>query len=202
MKNLAKAILVCMVVGVFPLAYPDTASLPKSIADQLPKGYSLMAAQSGDINNDKLLDYVVVVHNKEEKEISRRTGKTPRRPLLVFTQRADKTFDLLARNDYVVYAIDEGGQCDPFLDSGEGITIKGGYFTVENGVACGAHWTDYITFKYSESLKDLVFHKRIYENWVLNTSRDPNADALVLGGREVVTGKRNAPILLKNYRPD
>lgn len=201
MANLGKIAIYCMTVCMCNLAYSGTPPLPKNIIDQLPKGYSLMAVQAGDLNNDKLTDYVVVVHKDNEEEISRRTGKAHRRPLLVFTQRPDNTFSLLARNDHVVYAIDEGGQCDPFMDSGDGITIKGAYFTVENGVACGAHWSDYITFKYSESLKNLVFHKQIHENWVLNSSQDPSADALVLGNRKVTTNKQSAPVLLKDYKP-
>ncbi len=101
-----------------------------------------------------------------------------------------------------MYTVDEGGQCDPFLDSGEGIAIKGGFFTVENGVACGAHWTDYITFKYSETLKTWIFHKRIYENWLMNNSRKPNADALVLSTRKVTSGKQNSPLLFRDYKRD
>lgn len=86
-------------------------------------------------------------------------------------------------------------------NGGDGITVKGSYFTVENEVACGAHWTNYITFKYSEPLKNVVFHKRIYENWVMNTSQKPNAEALVLGNRKVTTSEPNAPVLLKDYQP-
>ena len=161
-----------------------------------------MVAQPADFNSDKLTDYVIVLHKEDEEEISQKTGKAPRRPLLVFMQKPDRTFELLARNDNIVFAVDGGGQCDPFMDSGEeGIAVKGSYFTVQNEVACGAHWTDYITFKYSEQLKDLVFHKRIYENWTMNTSQKPNAEALVLSNSKITTSKKNAPVLLKNFQP-
>jgi len=191
-----------MMVCVCCLAHSEAPTLPKNIAEQLPKEYSLMAMQSGDLNSDKLIDYVVIVHKEDEKNIYQRTEQAPRRPLLVFTQKSDATFVLSARNDYVVYTVDEGGQCDPFLDSGEGIAIKRGFFTVENGVACGAHWTDYITFKYSETLKTWIFHKRIYEDWVMNNSRKPNADALVLRTRKVTSGKQDSPLLLRDYKRD
>jgi hypothetical protein len=177
-------------------------ALPKRVIEQLPKGYTVLAFQGGDLNNDKLVDYVVVVRKENEAAASQRTGVSPRRPLLVFLQNSDKTFSLSGRNDLVVFAINEGGQCDPFLDSGSGITIKGAYFTVENGVACGAHWTDYITFKYSRAMNNLIFHRRIRENWVLNMSQTPNADALVLKSRKVEAGRKDAPILLKDYKPD
>ena len=184
------------------LSYSSPVSLPSNVISKIPNGYSVMTFQAADLNKDNLVDYVVVVHKENEEEILQKSGKAPRRPLLVFTQEPDKTFNISARNDNVVYAINEGGQCDPFMDSGNGITLKGTYFTVENGVACGAHWTDYITFKYSNLLKSFIFHKRIFENWVLNDSEDPNAGALILGARKVTTGKKDAPILLKDYTPE
>lgn len=189
-------------LGVHTFAHSETASLPKNIADQLPKGYSVMTIQSGDLNNDKLIDYIVVLHKEDEGKIFQRTEKAPRRPLLIFIQKSDHTFAMSARNEYVVYTIDAGGQCDPFLDSGDGITINGVFFTVENGVACGDHWSDYITFKYSDTLKNWIFHKRIYENWVMNSGRKPNDDALVLGARKVTLGKQGKPVLFPDYRPD
>ncbi len=51
------------------------------------------------------------------------------------------------------------------------------------------------------SLKDWVFHKRIFENWVLNESQDPDAEALVLDVHEVTTAKREAPVRFEAYRP-
>jgi hypothetical protein len=202
LNRFGRAIVYSTIVCATTRTYPSPVSLPSNINSQIPIGYNILTVQAADINKDKLIDYVIVIHKRDEAEISQRLGKAPRRPLLVFTQEPDKTFSLSARNDNVVYAIDEGGQCDPFMDSGNGIAIKGTYFTVENGVACGAHWTDYITFKFSGSLKNFIFHKRSYENWILNNSGDPNADALVLEKRKVTTGKRNAPILLKDYKPD
>jgi hypothetical protein len=192
------AVLICLCIT----GYSKDVTLPQGVIEQLPKGYSVMTFQSGDINSDKLTDYIVVVHKENEAAISRHAGTAPRRPLLVFFQTSDKTFFLAGRNDLVVFAVDEGGQCDPFLDSGNGITIKGTYFTIENEVACGAHWTDYITFKYSEVQRNLIFHKRIRENWTLNMSQDPKADALVLESRKVTAGRKDAPILLKDYKPN
>jgi hypothetical protein len=54
--------------------------------------------------------------------------------------------------------------CDPLFDEGDGLTVKDVYFTVENQVACGAHWSDFITFKYSPSVKAMVFYNRISES--------------------------------------
>ena len=177
-------------------------ALPQNILSQLPTDFTALTFKSTDINNDKLKDYIVVAHRENEKKLSEQLEDAPRRPLLVFTQKSDGTFALSARNDYVVYAVNEGGQCDPFLDDGEGLAVKSPFFTIQNGVACGSHWTDYITFKYSPALNDWVFHKRIFESWIMNNDTKPDADALVRETRTVSTGSQAKPILLKDYRPD
>lgn len=178
------------------------ATLPPSISPLLPKGFVVFTFLVGDLNNDKKPDYLVVAHKADEEQIAKQTETAPRRPLLVFIQNADGSYRLAARNDAVVYAINEGGQCDPFMDGEDGLAIKGGYFTVQNGVACGQHWTDFITFKYSPTLNNWVFHKRIFENWVMNPSTKADAEALILDSHKVIAGKRDQPVLLQNYRPN
>jgi hypothetical protein len=176
----------------------EAESLPNAISKQLPFGYVVLKYVIADFNQDGKNDYLIVVHRANEEKISAQGVSAPRRPLLVFLQNLNGGFDLLARNDKVVYAVDEGGQCDPFLDDENGVVAKGIFFTVQNSVACGNHWTDYITFKYSSDRHGFVFHKRIYENWVMNDS--PNADAFVLGKRIVSSGKKNTPIGLSEYQ--
>lgn len=177
------------------------ATLPPSISPQLPKGFVVFTFLNGDLNNDKKPDYLVVVHKADEEEITKQTETAPRRPLLVFIQNTDGSYRLAVRNDAVVYAINEGGQCDPFMDGEDGLAIKGAYFTVQNGVACGQHWTDFITFKYSPTLNNWVFHKRIFENWIMNPSTKADAEALILDSHKVISGKRDQPVLFQNYQP-
>lgn len=188
--------LVCLMANASP------SSLPKPVERQLPAGYRVLTFKAADLNSDRLTDYLVVAHVPAEKEIASRGGQTPRRPLMIFTQTPAGDFILAVRNNHIVYAVDEGGQCDPFLDSGDGLATSGRYFTVENGVACGAHWTDYITFKYVAALKSWVFHKRINEIWILTDGRDPDGGALVREYSQVSSGKVGKPILLQDYRPD
>lgn len=152
-----------------------------------------------DINGDGKTDYVVVLRSKSEDALLKKGKPAPRRPLLVFLQGAENTFRLVGRNDKVVFAADEGGQCDPFLDGEEGLAVKANYFTVQNSVACGQHWTDYFTFRYSHDQRGIVFYKRISESWVMNTSAA--GDALVLDSRKVVSAKKNGPVLLSDYAP-
>ncbi|KAG8155115.1 hypothetical protein [Burkholderia catarinensis] len=133
--------------------------LPKSIAAQLPAGYQPFVAQEGpDLGNGRH-SFLVVVH----READTREQPSPR-PLLIYEEQPDHTFRLAARNDQVVLRANEGGQCDPFdpedaADSG--LSVKGRYFTVQNFVACGQHWSDYVTFRYDPRAHGWVFSNRI-----------------------------------------
>ncbi|AIY40462.1 hypothetical protein LT85_1304 [Collimonas arenae] len=184
------------------LATARAGSLPDNILKQIPTGYSVLSFKGGELNDDKLEDFLVAVHKADEKAIADKTGKAPRRPLMLFVQNADGSYTLAKRNDHVIFAVNDGGQCDPFEDGEDGLAIKNHYFTVQNSVACGAHWTDYITFRYEPKMHDWIFYKRISENWVMNNSNDPNADALVLGNRRVESGKVKPPVPFEKYSPN
>ncbi len=191
MKNALYALLLAT-------SQANAGDLPANILGKIPDGYSILSYESGALDDDGLADYLVVLNKPEEATPTEQ--RAPLRPLLLFTQRADGSYDLRKRNDHVAFRIDAGGQCDPFGNDARRLTIKNRYFTIENGVACGQHWTDYITFRYDKALKDWVFHKRIVENWKLNDSQDPEADALVRDVHEVTSAKREAPIRFEDYR--
>jgi len=160
----------------------EGAALPTNILKQLPPGYEVLSQQSGKLNDDDLTDYLVVLHQKNEEQITRKTTHAPLRPLLIFIQTREGNFKLVRRNDSVVFRIDEGEQCDPFEDGMEGLAVKNGFFTIQHNVACGQHWIDFITFRYDPTLQDWVFHKRVSESWVLNPSDKPDAEALISKG--------------------
>lgn len=172
-------------------ARAQAPALPADIVRQLPAGHEVMTAASSDFNGDGKVDHIVVVQSRHGK----------RRPLLAFIQVDANHYRLDARNDAVVYAADEGGQCDPFMDGEEGLVAKGAFFTVQNAVACGSHWTDYITFRYSAEVGHFIFHKRIFESLVFNPSNDPQAEALIPGRRSVTPADKKKPILLSRYQP-
>ena len=155
-----------------------------------------------DVNGDGKVDYVVVVRSKKEAELLAHGSPTPNRPLLVFIQEKAGRFLLESRNNEVVFAADAGGQCDPFMDGEDGLAVKGSFFTVQNAVACGEHWTDFITFRYSTELRQFVFHMRIFESMMFNSSSEPEAEAITPGRRLVTKAKKSNPILLSAYRPN
>ena len=176
-------------------------ALPRDILNQIPKGHAVLSSASGDLNRDGLNDWLVVLHMKNEKAIAHKSN-TPGRPLWLFLQTPNGRYTLTKHNDDVVEGVGGDWQCDSFGDGTGGVVIKNGYFTVEHEIACGAHSTDFITFRYAPDLKDWIFHKRVFENWVMNNSSDAKADALILDSRVVETGKGKPPVLFERYQPN
>jgi hypothetical protein len=190
-----------LLAALFVTSSVYAESLPKDISLQLPKGYEVMTFLGGELNDDKLTDYLVVAHIKNEEAIYQKTQDVHLRPLFIFIQNKNESYSLTKRNDNVVFTIDSGGQCDPFMDGEDGLALKNHFFTVQNSVACGQHWQDFITFKYDSKLKDWVFHKRIVESWHLNDSDDPNAEALIEDKPQVTKANPKKPISFDQYKP-
>lgn len=138
------------------------ADLPAAIAAQLPVGYGPMVFHTGPPIEGGRSSMLVVAHRRDDS-----AQKPSPRPLLIFEEQTSGEYRLSARNDTVVLRANEGGQCDPFEDGYEGLAVKGSYFTVQNGVACGAHWTDFITFRYDRERRTWLFESEIV------TSSDP-----------------------------
>lgn len=182
-------------------AHAWATDLPPAIAQQLPAGYEAVAVQQNDFNADRAVDFVVVAaDSKAEHQAKQAQRAAPKRWLYVFLRAPDGSYRIAGKNPAVAFAADLGGQCDPFLDSG-GLAVKGPYFTVENSVACGSHWSDFITFKYDPPTRRFVFHRRVIEVWELNPSTRPDAEALIRTQKIVTSGKRSAPVTLDAYEP-
>jgi hypothetical protein len=190
-----------LIVAVVGAADAATLPLPPEIEKQFPTGYKLMTFDTTDLDGDKRLDCMVVAQSVNETANQSKTENSEARPLLIFLQRPENHFTLMARNDAVVLRKNDGGQCDPFMDGEEGIAAKGAYFTVQNAVACGEHWTDYTTFMYSQKQKGVIFYKRIFESLVSNPDTSPNAEPLITGTRKVVEADPAKPIFIQNYKP-
>jgi hypothetical protein len=191
-----------LLISLFSSTIYAQADLPNDIENQIPENYSILSAEEGYLDDDDKLDYLIALkHDRENISLDNNHEIiAPNRPLLIFIQKQKGHFVLTKRNDYIVMKVNEGGQCDPFEDAEDGFSIENHYFTIQHRVACGHHWTDYITFRYSKKMNDWIFHKRIFEEYVLNPSNEPDADALILGVSSVVKGKTSAPVLFENYR--
>ncbi|ARV23662.1 hypothetical protein NY99_10125 [Xanthomonas phaseoli pv. phaseoli] len=116
---------------------------------------------------------MVALRASAEQTLRGNGHAAPPRTLLVLLANADGGFVEAVRNTRVIFKADEGGQCDPFLDSDQGLVAKGAYFTVQNGLACGQYRTDCITFRYDRHRGAVVFHKRVIDVWEMNTQDAP-----------------------------
>jgi hypothetical protein len=172
-----------------------SSNLPAGITQLIPKGYEELDHLAGQLTDADRLDYLVVVHRTVD------TAQQPSpRPLLIFTQNSDGSFRLAARNDSVVLRAGDGGQCDPFEDGENGLAIKNRYFTVQNSVACGDHWTDYVTFHYDKDRRDWIFRKEIAQTW--HPDDDPDGDALKADPARVTTADNGHPVSFGAWRPE
>lgn len=163
------------------------------ILAQLPEGYVPAVSKAVDFNGDKIQDRIVVATKVGEYDAS----PAPERWVLVFKgiKGGSRFYQEVARNSSVAYRADEGSQCSPSFD-GEGLAVKGKFFTVENSVACGHHWTDFITFRYDAAQDDFLFHKRITEIWDNPTAKKPTSRT------EVSAAKRKQTITFADYQRD
>jgi len=171
--------------------------LPASIVALIPAGYEELDHLAGHLAGTNRLDYLVVIHRAVDT-----MGQPSPRPLLIFIQDAAGTFKLAARNDAVVLRANDGGQCDPFTDSGDdGLAITGRYFTVQHGVACGLlqHWTDYVTFRYDKDRREWLFHKKIAQNWRPNDG--PTGGVFKPDPARVASADKDRPVSFEAWRP-
>ncbi|WAH66132.1 hypothetical protein [Xanthomonas hortorum] len=186
-------------------AVPCGAStLPANASKLLPAGQTVIGVATADLTGDGRQDHVVALRAASEGTLDalRSSGRAaPARTLLVLVANADGGFVEAGRNTRVIFKADEGGQCDPFLDGEEGLVGKGAYFTVQNGVSCGQHWTDYITFRYDRARGGFFFHKRVRESWEMNTDDRPDADAMRMSEHTEIKADPRKPVSLSAYTP-
>ncbi|AFQ51495.1 hypothetical protein GEM_5109 [Burkholderia cepacia GG4] len=161
--------------------------MPPSVAAQLPAGYQRFLAQQGPALGNGRHSLLVVVHRATTDT---REQPSPR-PLLIFEEQADHSYRLTARNDGVVMRANDALQCDPFdpeAAADGGIAVTGHYFTVQNDVACGQHWSDYVTFRYDPRTQTWVFSSDIYtESFPLDPDKPDVVSAVRADARKPVS---------------
>lgn len=182
----------------FLLALPPAAtaaSVPADIQRQIPGAWNVLSTARVSVSPVRDF-YLVAMADKAESRF--RSKPWISRSLWIFEQRPTNRYKFVGRNDNVILRPIDGGidQCDPF--EGRTIAVKGAYFTVENGIACGSHWTDYVTFRFDPKFNRFVFDNWRVETWYGNTSKDPNAEALVSDGVKVVRAK-GRPVLFDKW---
>lgn len=163
----------------------------------IPKDYEAIAQKKGDLNLDKTEDCILVIRKVTEETTSNMDeGKPDKRIVLLLLGQKDGSYKLAYKNQNVADCIDCGGVFgDPF----SGISIKNGYFSIEHKIAGGHHWEQIITFKFNKTKNNWYLYKDHFINYVLNTSNDPNAEALIADVDKLKTVKDFGEISFQNF---
>jgi len=152
-----------------------TERLKTHILTFVPKDYSILDTEIGNLNLDEYPDMILVLKKNGEEKTSDVVDHPEKRPLLILVGQADGTFKLVARNDNTVYCIDCGGMMgDPY----QGISIKKGYFSVEHYGGSAWRWTRIITYKYSKAENYWFLHKDGSDNF--NTFEPEKVESKIL----------------------
>lgn len=137
----------------------DSVTVPHELKPFIPKGYTFLYAQNGDLNLDGIPDVLlvtefnnqIVVNDSTEAEIDQGT-----RPLLILLRDSSNQLNLVKRNDNTVLCKECGGVWgDPF----QSIAVKNGYFSIEHYGGSSWRWTSVITYKYNKQKGEWFLHK-------------------------------------------
>jgi hypothetical protein len=139
-----------------PLSFTVQAdSLEAEIQAVLSKGYAVLDYKVGDINGDARNDLVLILKQKDEKEISEATARPVARPLLLIINEGNHAA-LHKVNTDTVLCVDCGGIFgDPYDD----IAVKGDSFTIQHMGGSNARWTRNITFVFDAAAGDWFLHR-------------------------------------------
>lgn len=130
----------------------------------IPTGYEILDAQSGDLNQDGLTDYVIICKTPNEMD----SEEELQRPVLILHGTLNGGLQLFARNDNVALSYFAGG---PMGDPYTGMTIKKNFFSIEHMCGGGSRFTRIITFKYNPVSLHYVLHKDAGDSW---NTENPN----------------------------
>ncbi len=142
---------------VVPVATVATDS--SSLDRYTPAGYEVFDEEQGDLNLDSIPDLILVLHKTGESKLATVAAK---RPMLILMGRPDTGYDLLAKNDHVVYSHDMGGSSNP--EPFDTIAITHGRFSVKHWGGMGSfQWERSETFQYAPNEKKFYLFKDSYK---------------------------------------
>lgn len=188
---------------LFPLIFlaqnKNTSNYKNQFLSFIPKDYQILDTVRGNLNNDIYDDYILVLKKNNEEELSEvGNDESIKRPLLILVGTSENKLVLKYRNDNTVFSVDYAGAIHG--DCFEGVKIKNGYFSIEHYTVGGIDkWSKIITYKY-DKLKDNWFLHRVgTEYFKLNSSNDPNAEAVIKSGETILTKKNFGIVPFEKY---
>lgn len=139
--------------------YAQSTIVPDELNPYIMPGYVVLDVVKGDLNRDKLDDYLLVLKTAGEDSISfDNPDWDAHRPLLLIIRQANGTLRMAAMNNELILCKHCGGVMgDPY----QGLTVKPGEFTADFYGGSSWRWGEGFTFKYDAAKK----------NWFLQTHK-------------------------------
>ncbi len=152
-----KRILFAFILIVSVNAVAQNTTVPEELKPFIMPGYEVMDVVKGDLNKDKLDDYLLVLKTAGEDTFSfDNTDWDARRPMLVIIRQTNGTLKTAAVNNELIFCKNCGGVMgDPY----QGLTIKSGEFTADLYGGSSWRWAESFTFRYDAVKKNWFLQK-------------------------------------------
>ncbi|WP_111593995.1 hypothetical protein [Chitinophaga dinghuensis] len=145
----------------------------------IPRGYTILDSISGDLNNDKRPDLILILQYDGSSD----------RPFLLLIRDQQQHLQLAARNNFLIFPADLGGTVgDPYVKT----TIDGSCFTVEHFYGSHDSVHQWLTFCYQPAIQDWVLQQEVTTTAAAN---NPDAAKTV-----VKKGKQLGYTTIKTYQ--
>lgn len=136
--------------------------LPQEIMKFVPSDYLVLDTIEGLLNDDKFYDFILVLKYKCEGD-SKLNGTFPEeRPMLVLTGNKAGVYELVKRNDNVIFCYNCGGVMgDPY----QGMVIKDRGFVIQHDGGSAWRWQQTVSFDYSKQYNDWYLIENVNEGF-------------------------------------
>lgn len=170
----------------------QNTTIPEELKPFIMPGYEVMDVVKGDLNRDKLDDYLLVLKTAGEDSFSfDNTDWDAHRPLLLIIRQANGTLKTVAVNNELIFCKNCGGVMgDPY----QGLTIKPGEFTADLYGGSSWRWAESFTFRYDA----------VKKNWFLQTHKSTSfqsGDPERTMNESVISRSETGDISIEKFTP-
>lgn len=130
--------------------------IPAEIKNFILNGYEALDYTTGDLNNDKKSDAILILKIIGEDTVQTENYDDPKRPMLLLLRQKNDALKLAARNDEVVMCRQCGGV---FGDPYENVSINSFSFSLNFYGGSAWRWSHEYTFRYNAAKKDWFIFK-------------------------------------------